>query len=287
MCFLRVYEPLAAFEGAELAHWQGYAASGAAPSLSVGAARERAAALRALVGRSGAWTGLPELAEEAFVRIEDGVTLICPWGTRVRAWTALREVRRGLPEPLTDALTSARGAALAEKGLQELARGRQRRREDPTVLRTAITSHPWSVPLAWFALVEDGERAVSLGGSSGQSERSLTYRTAMPRARRRTARALAALRRTTEGSGLLPGLLPGLPDLGRWLEEFHPRSLVELDYGGLVHLMDDQMLEADRSAAELAEALMALSADRIIEAFAAYNKVRHRMKTLQAVEAAS
>ena len=26
-------------------------------------------------------------------------------------------------------------------------------------------------------------------------------------------------------------------DVGRWLEEFHPRSLVELDYGGLVHAL--------------------------------------------------
>ena len=42
--------------------------------------------------------------------------------------------------------------------------------------------------------------------------------------------------------------------MARWLEEFHPHSLVELDYGGLVHLMDDETLQADESVAELAAA---------------------------------
>lgn len=300
MCFLRVYEPLAAFEGAELARWQAYVASGAALSPAVGAARERAAGLRALVGSRGVWTGLPELPEEAFVRVEDGVTLVCPWSTQVRAWQALLEARHGLAEPLGDAGTSAQGAAAAARGLRELAGGREQRHQDPAVRRTAITSQAWSVPLPWFVLVEEGEREVTLGrsvtpGGTGAGptavpaapgaglDRSLTYRTAMSRARRRTARALAALRRTTGGAVLLPGLT----DLGRWLEEFHPRSLVELDYGGLVHLMDDRTLQADQSAGDVAAALMALSGDRFIEASAAYNRVRHRMKTLQAVEAAS
>ena len=288
MAFLRVYEPLAAFEGAELAHWQHYVASGAAPSLAAGAASEREAGLRALIGRSGVWTGLPELPDEAFVRVVDGVTLVCPWRTQARAWQALTEVRQGLPEPLVDAFTSPQGAAAAARGLHELERGRQRRRQDPAVRRTAVASHPWAVPLAWFVLVEDHEREVVLGrpagGSAGAAaDRSLTYRTAMSRARRRTARALAALRRTTNGGVLLPGL----EDLGRWLEEFHPRSLVELDYGGLVHLMDDLALQDDRSAGELAAALAALSDDQFIEASGAYDQVRSRMKSLQAVEAAS
>ena len=289
VCFLRVYEPLAAFEGAELAHWQAYVASGAAPTTPVGAARERAAGLRALIGRSGRWTGLPEIADEAFVRVEDGVTLLCPWRTEARAWEALTEVRRGLPEQLVDAFTSAEGAVLAERGLQGLHRERERLRQDPAVRRTAIASHSWAVPLRRFVLMEAHERVVQLGGSAAGAPgapamgRSLVYRTAMSRARRRTARALAALRRTSDGAVLVPGLA----DLGRWLEEFHPRSLVELDYGGLVHLMDDPTLLADQSAGELAAALAALSGDQFVEASKAYALVRSRMKSLQAVEAAS
>ncbi len=44
------------------------------------------------------------------------------------------------------------------------------------------------------------------------------------------AGALGALREALDEGPLIDGLV----DVGRWLEEFHPRSLVELDYGGLV-----------------------------------------------------
>ena len=46
-----------------------------------------------------------------------------------------------------------------------------------------------------------------------------------------------------------------MEDLGRWLEEFHPRSLIELDYGDLVHLLDDAELTQDESARDMAYAL--------------------------------
>ncbi len=49
-----------------------------------------------------------------------------------------------------------------------------------------------------------------------------------------------------------------LVGVGRWLEEFHPRSLVELDYGGLVHALPAGDLAEDHSAADAAEALAAL-----------------------------
>ena len=60
----------------------------------------------------------------------------------------------------------------------------------------------------------------------------------MSRARRRLARALAVLRPSVDDHAVIAGV----EDLGRWLEEFHPRSVVELDYGDLVHLLDDAEL---------------------------------------------
>ena len=59
----------------------------------------------------------------------------------------------------------------------------------------------------------------------------MRYRTPMVQARRRVARGLRVLRDALDEGPLIDGLV----DVGRWLEEFHPRSLVELDYGGLVH----------------------------------------------------
>ena len=79
----------------------------------------------------------------------------------------------------------------------------------------------------------------------------------------------------------------GIADLGRWLEEFHPRSLVELDYGGLVHLLDDAELSQDESARDMAHALDRLAAGDGAEATAAYARMTARMRALQAVESAN
>ena len=46
-----------------------------------------------------------------------------------------------------------------------------------------------------------------------------------------------------------------LAEVGYWLEEFHPYSLVELDYGGLVHLVSDDALCGDQSVAEIRAAI--------------------------------
>ena len=52
---------------------------------------------------------------------------------------------------------------------------------------------------------------------------------------------------------------------GRWLEHFHPHSAVELDYGGLVQLLDDEELEADTSAADVNAIVDALEREDVEE----------------------
>jgi hypothetical protein len=111
----------------------------------------------------------------------------------------------------------------------------------------------------------------------------LVYRTPMSRARRRVARALSVLRVAL----LDETVTEGVEELGRWLEEFHPRSLVELDYGGLVHLLDDAELSQDESARDMAHAMERLAAGDGDGAGAAYQRMTARMKALQAVEAAN
>jgi hypothetical protein len=79
----------------------------------------------------------------------------------------------------------------------------------------------------------------------------------------------------------------GVIDLGRWLEEFHPHSWVELDYGGLVHLINDASLAEDNSASDVSEALGALAADDAQAAAAAYSRLMERWRIVQALEHAS
>jgi len=279
---LRVYEPLAAFEGEERRRWDAYVRAGNIPSVAGGLEMEHLAGVRALVGRPPAL--LPVLGEHAFVTEVDGVTLVCPWRTRVRAYEASGDFRDLLPDELADAFIPRPVAELAEDELESW-------RLAYPELHTHILTSPWQVPLRWFLLVDTEERSVSLGatatgrasGTTRVTGRSLVYRTAMSRARRRTARALAVLRRTVEDGAVTAGV----EDLGRWLEEFHPRSLVELDYGGLVHLLDDAELRQDESARDIAEALTALADGDASRAAGAYGRVTARMKALQGVESAN
>ena len=73
---LRVYEPLAAFEGPERRRWEAYLQAGNIPSVGGGLEMEHAAGVRALMGRPP--TYVPVLGEHAFVTEVDGVTLLCP-----------------------------------------------------------------------------------------------------------------------------------------------------------------------------------------------------------------
>ena len=280
--FLRVYEPLAAFDGPARRRWEAYVASGRAVAPAEGVVRERTAALRAVAGRPP--RVVPAVDEHAFVTEVDGVTLVCPWRTRLRALEAVDEFTADLPDEVVRAFLPLEAVRAAGEELE------QERAARPAE-RAAQLSSPWHVPLRWFVLVDAEERQVRLGapgGGGGTSVdrlagRGLVYRTAMSRARRRTARALSVLRRTVEDGDVAAGL----EDLGRWLEEFHPRSLVELDYGGLVHLLDDTALAEDESARDVATALAALSEGDVGRAGDAYARVTARMKALQAVESAN
>lgn len=105
------------------------------------------------------------------------------------------------------------------------------------------------------------------------------YLATMADARRRLARTLAAVRRTSIGP--LPAA--DLEELGRWLEEFHPRSVVELDYGGLsrlVGILDDSV---DRVTA----AVNALRARRADDAVRQLAEVYARWAAIRAFEHAS
>ncbi len=276
---LRVYEPLAAFEGAERLQWERYIADGRQLSAVAAAAVEAEASVRALVSRS-----LPVLDEHAHVLEVDGVTLVSPWRTALRSQEGLLDFCAELPDLVADAFVPA---ALLELAEVELDRWRAER--GSTTSHTRMSA--WEVPLRWFILVDPEERTVALGEPADPARtvvgrrigRQLVYRTPMSRARRRLARALAVLRPSVDDHAVISGV----EDLGRWLEEFHPRSVVELDYGDLVHLLDDAELTQDESARDMAYALGRLADAKPYEAAAAYARMTARMKALQAVERAN
>ncbi|MBL7627712.1 hypothetical protein [Frankia nepalensis] len=268
--YLRVYEPLAAFSPAERLRWQRFAAT-APPSRRAGTRRERMVALVAAVRPT-----LDVAGESAFVQVVDGLMFVCPWSTQLRVWQAALEFRGGMPERIAEVFLPRRIVDPAET---ELDRWRARRPE----LKVHIQSSTWSVPSQWFLLFDPSERLLVTGDAA---ERSMIYRTEIGLARRRIAEAteaLAAMRTVMPDSSASEGVT----DLSRWLDSFHPRSRIELDYDGLVDLLDDDVLRRDNSVEDLAEAVRALRQGRTDRATEAYERVLVRWRPLQARESAS
>jgi hypothetical protein len=264
--YLRVYEPLAAFPEPERSHWARYARRPDRPSYQ----DELRRSLADLLPTPPIPVPVHE-SDDAFVAEVDGVICVCPWRTRLRGWQALDELAEELPAPLLDAVLPQ---VVRRQAAQDYERWLARNPDARPWIRTAT----WQVPLNWFVLVADEEREYDKGsGSPGEAAPVLRYRTPMVQARRRVARGLRALKDTIDEGPLIDGLV----DVGRWLEEFHPRSLVELDYGGLVHALPAGELEDDHSAADVAEGIDALRHGDGVAAGAAYGRLVERWRAVR------
>ncbi|MBP0459690.1 hypothetical protein [Streptomyces montanisoli] len=290
--YLRVYEPLAAFPEPERAHWTRYARRGRTPT----AQDELRRSLADLLPTPPVPVRVHESAD-AFVAEVDGVVCVCPWRTRLRGWLALEELAQELPGSLLDAV-------LPPVVRDQAAADYERWREGNPDARPWIRTSVWQVPVGWFTLFADDEREYEPApgdggpgeddpgdrgpgedgpGEAGARGPLLRYRTPMVQARRRLARALKALRDTMDDGPLIEGLV----DVGRWLEEFHPRSLVELDYGGLVHVLPDEHLAKDHSAADVAEGIAALREGDGEGAGAAYARFTERWRAVKRLQFAN
>ncbi|MGW4549850.1 hypothetical protein ACWEN4_26360 [Streptomyces violaceorubidus] len=263
--YLRVYEPLAAFPDEERAHWTRYARRPDRPSYQ----DELRRSLADLLPTPPVAVPVHESAD-AFVTEVDGVVCVCPWRTRLRGWQALGDLAEDFPEPVLDALIPP---VVRRQSAQDYARWLERNPDARPWIRTAT----WQVPINWFVLVSDAEREYDGGDGGRAAAPVLRYRTPMVQARRRVARGLRALREAVDEGPLIDGLV----DVGRWLEEFHPRSLVELDYGGLVHALPAGELEADHSAADVAEGIEALRHGDGAAAGAAYGRLVERWRAVR------
>jgi len=356
--YLRIYEPLTAFAEPERSRWASYAASHERPRRVSALPAEHNEAMRRVVAVPPIVAPVTE-SGHAYVRRADGVIYICPWQTRLRSWLALGRLRATLPPALANTFVPR---AVADMAAVDFARWHAR---SPSI-RTNILTATWHVPLAWFVPFGPPERWLVLGGGSagdaGQptaaaAARMLMYVTTMVQARRRVARALAAVRHGLpsgphpyprddahpNGADSGPGTsrdarrdanidagseasadasmdssmdqrpprrawtgqradarpdaqdavgppsaaVGEIEEVGWWLAEFHPRSLVELDYGGLVFLLGDEELRSDQSVAEVAAAVTGLETGELELAVALYRRLRERWRPLQATESAS
>jgi hypothetical protein len=268
--YLRVYEPLEAFAEPERRAWESYLSSADVPDRSSGVIAEHRRALLDLFGPTPLVVP-PDESTDAFVLMVENASLICPWQTQLRSWFAVEEFRQKLPAAMLGLFIPQ---PVVEQALADLDRWRRAHPEKVPHIKTST----WHIPIRWFAAFSEDERVLRLGG-----ERALYYRAPMAEARRRVARALRVLRDSVDDGPLASGV----EHLGRWLEEFHPRSYVELDYGGLVHLLDDDELTRDHSARDVSEGLAALMVQDSAGAVRAYERMMGRWRSIRALERAS
>jgi hypothetical protein len=138
-----------------------------------------------------------------------------------------------------------------------------------------VVSTTWTVPLPWFCIVDPETRRVVVATREDPA-RQVSWRVAMADARRRVARALSLATRTFGDEG--PSKV--LHDTGRWLEQFHAHSAVELDYGGVVQLLDDEQLVNDSSAEDVHAIVQAIEDGDATEMAARFDKLRDFWGTL-------
>jgi len=289
VAYLRVYEPLSVLDAPLADQVRAALESGALSRAEVGD-RERELWLRSQLARprrllpgersdGTAATGAPidvmtispaEVPTGETARVGPG-PLVCPLDLRPRSAAALVGFLATASGPLREAALSVEPEEIRSRASSVMA--------ELTGGAVHVISTTWTVPLPWFALVDPDTRRIVLAPQD-DPERQLSWRVAMADARRRVARAHAIVKKSIGEAG--PAKV--LADTGRWLEHFHPHSAVELDYGGLVQLIEDKDLLEDTSAQDVNAIVDALEVGDAEEVALRYERLREFWGELAARE---
>jgi len=244
---LRVYEPLVAFGDQEGA----LAERARRPPTRDEADREERAASWHRVVRGHAAT-MDEVDVVRF-RVVEGTVVACPAQVRLRCAAAMREAGRMLPAPIVAAAlgghhrpdpkppTTSRPSE-TEPGTLHVRRRPRQYEVDAEHASASVTDQRlrtlvagWEIPWAWLALVTETDK--------GPGDEPV-YLVPMAKARTRAARALRAMRQV----GGDVELLDEVEEVGRWLEDFPPRSWVELDLRDIARVLAADAADAADAA---------------------------------------
>jgi hypothetical protein len=269
--FLRVYEPVPG--GSSPA-----AETRPADAEQLPGGAEHAAALRAASALPPRVVGDLDLLSPDDVRhaapaltlsppAADGIARSCPIDLSWRATLAIEEFRQAVQPEVLSAFLPPEAVAAAFAAVS--------RRADPAARgrHPHILTCSWHVPLQWLVLFSE----------EGRQERPLSFLTPMADARRHLARALAIVRRTP--TDFLPARR--IENVGRWLEEFHARSVVELDYGGLLPIVSDDEVGPGNSVALMRAALAAIREGHNEQGLAGLTAIHDRWAGVRAFERAN
>lgn len=262
---LKVFCPLASFPPRERERWAAYVAAGEGLTRSEVAEVEwRDASARLVGGRS------PLGPDAALVRRAGKRTLVCPLQLDLRAAFALAAFRRTIPDVVVDQFVpDARSRRLLDE-----AAGSAR--------APHILDEPWAVPLHWFVAFSPDERRVH-DPPEGAGPR-VRYLTTVGQAVLRLEHAIEIVEGTVDDAD---EVLLALAELAAWLDGFVDDAVVELDEGRVGQLRSPDERRADRTCAELHEALDALASGDLLAAAATFSAVRARWSAQRAKDHAS
>jgi hypothetical protein len=270
VAYLRVYEPLGAFEESEAARWASYARAEAAATDTVTTLRdEQRQSMTAVLQPAGLAAPSPFDDTAYLLRSGDDV-FVCPHDIRLRSWLALAE--------LIDEIGDEQLRLLSPGSLEHVNPDFMSWRSKNPDAVPHIRQQTWQVPPAWFLLVDTDERE----RYRVDDRVSVRYRCPIVQARRRMGSAFAVVRRAFSDEPIVEML----SELGSWLESFHPHSWIELDYAGVALLLGEG-LDDDRSCTDVDEAVRALSRGDVADASAAYDRVVERWRYVRMNEHAN
>ena len=256
---LRIYEPLSAFEAADRLRWD------AIDLFESKVAEQRDALVRV------ATLQLPsQRPDGAHILDLDGMRYVSPWSTSVRTWASLNEFKSTVPSTVVPFFVSNS----YEEALQDSI--------DFTASKVPhIISQTWIIPPRWFALFETHERLRGHGNDGAY----VICRTEIAKAIGRAKTTHNAVR-SAFGEGPVEQEILDLID---WLEMFHPKSIVELDYGGLadyieLSLAEEGGLEADTSIEDIQSSIAGLAVGDGALAGRGYERLVTRWRKVAAFE---
>jgi len=278
VAYLRVYEPLSSFD-APLSNLIGEALASGRLDPAAAGERERelwfrsqfTAPVTALPGEFPDGSPRPISAADIMVldsaEVAPGVAtvgkgpLVCPLDLRARCAAAMVGFLATASPVLRDTVLTASPEALREQAtrvLSELPAG-----------AVHVVSTTWTVPLPWFVITDPAHRHLVLAPRE-DARRRVAWRVPIGDAMSRVERARVLAQQTFGDDG--PTKV--LEDTGRWLEHFNTESAVELDYGGLVQLLDDDELRGDTSAEDVHAIVTALERGDGAEIAVRFEKLR-------------
>ena len=259
---LRIYEPLSAFEAADRLRWDAIDIH-SSKNLEQRSSLERVASLHLPTSRP----------DGAHILDLDGMRYVAPWSTAVRTWASLTDLKSTMPSTVIPFFISNS----YEEAL-----------EDSIDLATSkvphIISQTWIIPPRWFALFETHERFRGHDNDGAY----VINRTVITKAIERAKTAHSAVKNAFGEGPVEQELL----DLIDWLEMFHPKSMVELDYGGLadyleISLAEEGGLEADNSIEDIQSSIAGLAVGDGALAGRGYEQLVVRWRKVAAFESAS